>query len=192
MHSIGPQHGPSFSLSLLIQVHEAAKRQLRWRRAAAMLATSATLLDEHTRGSCVEVRRYARHPGAGRIRLTDHRALRVRRLLLVEVRLRRYEPLRAPHTCPPRQLGAARSCTPGGARQGPVVGHVHCCQQRRPGRVPGLRGISSESRHRQYTVPMCLGVRGPGIAELRNTHVGVECAKPCNNHHHHPQEVTLR
>ena len=26
---------------------------------------------------------------------------------------------------------------------------------------------------------MCLGVRGPGIAELRNTRV-VECAKPCN------------
>ena len=33
------------------------------------------------------------------------------------------------------------------------------------------------SHHRQYTVPMFLGVRGPGIAGLCNTRV-MECAKP--------------
>jgi hypothetical protein len=36
-------------------------------------------------------------------------------------------------------------------------------QQRRPGRVPRFTGAY---HHRQFTVPLCLGVRGPGIAEL--------------------------
>eukprot|EP00964_Phaeocystis_antarctica_P024395 scaffold13667_cov68-Phaeocystis_antarctica.AAC.9 len=41
-------------------------------------------------------------------------------------------------------------------------------QQRRPGRVPRSLGAY---RYRQYTVPLCLGVRDPGIAELRSMRV---------------------
>ena len=41
-------------------------------------------------------------------------------------------------------------------------------QQRRPGRVPRFLGAN---RHRQYTAPLCLGVRDPGIAELRSIRV---------------------
>eukprot|EP00964_Phaeocystis_antarctica_P071095 scaffold43340_cov30-Phaeocystis_antarctica.AAC.1 len=36
-----------------------------------------------------------------------------------------------------------------------------------------------DKRHRQYTVPLCLGVRDPGIAELRSMRV-VWCVKPNN------------
>ena len=98
-------------------------RQLRWWRAAAMLASSGG------------------PPPPPRV---QQRAGRWRRWLVHQSRassLRRPSPYRsattpcpspsticerrlAPHSCPPRQLGAARSCTPGGARQGPVVSHV--------------------------------------------------------------------
>eukprot|EP00964_Phaeocystis_antarctica_P011937 scaffold6581_cov31-Phaeocystis_antarctica.AAC.1 len=47
-------------------------------------------------------------------------------------------------------------------------GEHYCSQQRRPGRVPRFLGAY---RHRQYTVPLCLGVRDPGIAELRSIRV---------------------
>eukprot|EP00964_Phaeocystis_antarctica_P003123 scaffold1665_cov67-Phaeocystis_antarctica.AAC.1 len=48
--------------------------------------------------------------------------------------------------------------------------HTCCRQQRRPGRVPRFLGAY---RYRQYTVPLCLGVRDPGIAELRSIRVPV-------------------
>ena len=51
-----------------------------------MLATSATRLDEHARVMCRCVGMLGTQV-AGRIRLTDHRALCVRRLLLAEVHL---------------------------------------------------------------------------------------------------------
>ena len=34
-------------------------------------------------------------------------------------------------------------------------------------------------RHRQYTVPLCLGVRDPGIAELRSTRVVLQSRVVC-------------
>ena len=55
----------------------------------------------------------------------------------------------------------------GGARQGPDRRSRTAVQQRRPGRAPRFIGAY---HHRQYTVRpcrLCLGVRGPGIAELR-------------------------
>ena len=45
---------------------------------------------------------------------------------------------------------------------------TYCSQQRRPGRVPRFLGAN---RHRQYTVPLCLGVRDPGVAVLRSIRV---------------------
>ena len=57
-----------------------------------------------------------------------------------------------------------RGCTRG-ARQGPDRRLRTAVQQRRPGRVPRFIGAYL---HRQYTVPLCLGARGPGIAELRS------------------------
>jgi hypothetical protein len=53
----------------------------------------------------------------------------------------------------------------GGARRGPDRRLRAAVQQRRPGRVPRFIGAYSSSPH---TVPLCLGVRGPGIAELRS------------------------
>eukprot|EP00964_Phaeocystis_antarctica_P044261 scaffold25422_cov80-Phaeocystis_antarctica.AAC.7 len=57
------------------------------------------------------------------------------------------------------QSGAAKACStpPGvqGKARSPVT---YCSQQRWPGRVPWLTGAY---HHRQYTAPLCLGVRGP-------------------------------
>eukprot|EP00964_Phaeocystis_antarctica_P069058 scaffold41884_cov58-Phaeocystis_antarctica.AAC.4 len=70
-------------------------------------------------------------------------------------------------SCAPRVFrasqGPRRPCStpPGGARQGPIAGYVLQSAQRCgrwPGRVPGLTGAY---HHRQYTAPLCLGVRGP-------------------------------
>ena len=51
----------------------------------------------------------------------------------------------------------------GGARQGPIVGYVL-----RSAAPTGPSPWLGAYRHRQYTVPLCLGVRDPGIAELRS------------------------
>ena len=81
------------------------------------------------------------------------------------------QPARAPH---------AYSAAPVRGREGRVVPLrgvqgkarspvTYCSLQRRLGRVPGFTGAY---HHRQYTAPLCLGVRGPrpgpSIAELRN------------------------
>ena len=110
----------SFSLSLLIQVHEAA----------AVVASGGDAGDEWRPPSgsggllpCLPVKR-ATLTGV-EARHGEHLPNpAVRRLLLVEVHLRFANVYSRPHTCPPRQLGAARSCTPGGARRGPLVGYV--------------------------------------------------------------------
>ena len=112
----------SFSLSLLMQVHEAAA--VGW-RAAAMLASSGDppptprvrqrASRDTWRGWLVHQVGVLRswHPLPYRSATTPSRSPST----VCERR-------RAPHTCSPRQSGAARSCTPGGARQGLVVSHV--------------------------------------------------------------------
>ena len=70
---------------------------------------------------------------------------------------------------PPARAPDAYSAAPVRGREGRVVPLrgvqgkarspvTHCSQQRRPGRVPGFTGAY---HHRQYTAPLCLGVRGP-------------------------------
>ena len=44
-----------------------------------------------------------------------------------------------------------------------------------------------DGRHRQYTVPLCLGVRDPGIAELRSTRVARGVSEPESRLTGHPQ-----
>ena len=76
-------------------------------------------------------------------------------------------------SCAPRVFaapvrGRKAVCTPPGV-QGKARSLVtYCSQQRRPGRVPRFIGAY---HHRQYTVPLCLGVRDPGVAVLRSIRV---------------------
>ena len=63
----------------------------------------------------------------------------------------------------------------GGAWQGPLVGRLRTAgsQSAAPTGTSPYRFFYGAFNHRQYTVPLCLGVRGPGILELRNTHVSL-------------------
>jgi hypothetical protein len=56
----------------------------------------------------------------------------------------------------------------GGARRGPGRRLRTAVQQRRPGRVPRFIGAYSPSPAHRALLPLCLGVRDPGIAELRS------------------------
>ena len=89
---------------------------------------------------------------------------RQRGLLLVKVHLRFANVYSRPHTCPPRQLGAARPCTPGGARRGPLVGHVlqSCGHHGSPGR--GGSGPPGDSRR------LALARGQPGFGTHRDGH----------------------
>ena len=49
------------------------------------------------------------------------------------------------------------------------------------------QGFLGAYRHRQYTVPLCLGVRDPGIAELRSTRVARGVSEPESRLTGHPQ-----
>ena len=84
---------------------------------------------------------------------------------------------RAPHAyfaAPVRGRSAQGRVVPfGGAQRGPDRRTRTAVQQRRPGRVPRFIGAY---HHRQYTVPLCLGVRGPGIAKLRSVACCVGCS----------------
>ena len=54
--------------------------------------------------------------------------------------------------------------------------------------TPLLRGARNAGRElRQYTVPLCLGVRDPGIAELRSTRVARGVSEPESRLTGHPQ-----
>ena len=137
-------------------------RQLRWRRAAAMLATSATRLDVRAGDLCRCVS-IPRHPPRCRVNQANRsQALRARRLLLVEVRLRfsnvYSRPIRVRRASQVPQgrvpLGVhtarpvSRSCT--------AVSSTDRAES------PGLRGVSSSPVHRAY-VSACEGPRHRGI-----------------------------
>ena len=95
----------SFSLSLLMQVHEAA----------AMAESGGDAGDQRDAARAGDLCRRVsipRHPPRCRVNQTN-RSQGPPRAAATPCRSPStiHERLRAPHTCPPRQLGAARSCT---------------------------------------------------------------------------------
>ena len=142
--ALEPQHGPSFSPSLLIQVHEAAAVV---ETAAAMLASSG----DHRRAASGCCRVYLSSRETGHLHRGGSKARRApaqpggTTATPCRSPSAICERLLAPHSRPPRQSGAARSCTPGGARQGPVASHVLS----KPRASVYLRSTASLSTHDQ-------------------------------------------
>ena len=111
LSALEPQLGPSFSPSLLIQVHEAA----------AVVASGGDAGDNEHPEARVSASRHAHWAESVPIR---HGTPGQRRLLLVQVHLRftnvNARPIRVRRAS---QVPQGR-VPPGGARQGPIVGHV--------------------------------------------------------------------
>jgi len=173
LFALEPQHGPSFSLSLLMQVHEAA----------------AVVESGGDAGDAVAIRRrlcggegpVGMLGGGGPARMpVCCRVLAPRRPLPYRSATRRATATRSRNsssifvsTCPcaPRVFRRAsqgpqgRVVPFGGARQGPVCRLRTAAQQHRLGRVPRFVGAYSSSPvHRAFVS----GCEGPSIAELRS------------------------